>query len=885
MIGQAFSHYRILSKLGGGGMGVVYEAEDTTLGRHVAIKFLPEEMAGNREAMERFVREARAASALNHPHICTIYELGEHEGKPFIVMELMCGRTLKETVSDRPLPTEQVLQLGVQIADALEAAHGAGIVHRDIKPANIFVTEHGEAKLLDFGLAKLAPRRPKGSDPALESTLSHPDEITTPGTTLGTVSYMSPEQARGREVDARGDLFSFGVVLYEMATGSLPFRGESATEVIDAILNRQPVAPVRLNPDVPPELERIIATALEKDPALRYQGASELKADLKRLRRDTGPVATAVGPPAAAPRRRLGPIVAGGAGIVVVGLVIAGALLQRSRHAPVPNVATPTRIAVLPFENLGSKDDDYFADGITDDIRAKLTNLSGLAVIARTSSNDYKGTKKSPKEIGRELGVEYLLTGTVRFAADTGGTRRVQVSPELVVASSAESKWAQPFDATLTGVFRVQGEIAARVAAALQLTLGQDEHRRLAQAPTASLSAYDAYLHGQETAHDLNATEPAALRRAVAQYEQAVALDPTFALAWAQLSTARSLLYFNSTPSRELAESARAAAERALQLAPSLPEAQLAMGTYLQVVPRDYSGALERCTQGLGTDPGSVKLLVAAASIETIMGRWEQALAHLNHASSLDPRSLGTVLRLSSCLLWLRRFPQALAAADRSLAIAPTSLRGIEQKAMAYLGQGDLTGAKASVAAAKDVEPAALAAFFASYWDLAWVLDDSQQKLVLQSTPAAFDDNRAFWGITLAQISALRGDAVQTRRYAAEAERAFAAQIAETPDDDQLHVMHGLALAYLGRRQEAIREGERGVTLRPIAHDAYSGPYIQHQLVRIYIILGEYEKAIDALAPLLDTPYYLSPGWLAIDPNFAPLKGKPRFEKLLSGRI
>jgi serine/threonine protein kinase len=365
-IGQTFSHYRILSMLGGGGMGVVYEAEDLRLGRHVAIKFLPEELAANPEALERFAREARAASALNHPNICTVHDIGEEQGKPFIVMELLKGRTLKEEVAGNPLPMEKIIALGLQITDALEAAHGEGVIHRDIKPANIFVTQRGEAKLLDFGLARSASGRGARASIQEAATATRIEEVTSPGMTVGTVSYMSPEQARGAPVDTRSDLFSFGVVLYEMATGVLPHRGNSTTDIIDAILNRQPVPPVRLNPDIPDGLERMITRALEKDPALRYQGAAEMKSELKRLLRDSGAT------PAAAPtpeRRRFRlPRYAIGVGIPVLILIVAAVLWVRRIPTPSSAPGGPIRIAVLPFENEGTAEDDYFADGMTDEV-------------------------------------------------------------------------------------------------------------------------------------------------------------------------------------------------------------------------------------------------------------------------------------------------------------------------------------------------------------------------------------------------------------------------------------------------------------------------------------------------------------------------------------
>ncbi len=527
MIGQTVSHYRVLSELGGGGMGVVYEAEDLNLGRKVALKFLPEALR-SREALERFRREARAASALNHPHICVVYDLGEHQGKPFIAMERMQGQTLNHLISGRPMLSQRVSELGSQVADALEAAHGAGILHRDLKPANVFVTEHGEAKLLDFGLAKVLGDAADGSE---APTAEH---LTRPGSTLGTLAYMSPEQARGEGLDARSDLFSLGVVLYEMATGCLPSEGKSEAEIFKGILADTPASPTSRNAEVPPELERIILKALEKDRGLRYQHAADMRADLKRLLRDTtsGPASAAASgraAPAWSSRRGF----ASGALAAVLALALGGVWLARRRGdaaSPPTGTSASKRMAVLPFENLGGPEDAYFADGMTDEVRSKLAGLSGLAVIASASASQYRGTTKPPKQIAKELGVAYLLFAKVRWQK-SGDTSRIRLTSELVElggGGAPTTRWQEAFEADLSDVFRVQAEIATKVAQSLEVALSGEERGRLSARPTSNLAAYDAYLKGLEIEKGAGLS-PTLLRRAAAQYEQAVALDPGLA--------------------------------------------------------------------------------------------------------------------------------------------------------------------------------------------------------------------------------------------------------------------------------------------------------------------------------------------------------------------
>ncbi|MFL5516257.1 MAG: hypothetical protein ACJ8DJ_08875, partial [Gemmatimonadales bacterium] len=674
------------------------------------------------------------------------------------------------------------------------------------------------------------------------------------------------------------DIYSLATVVYEMLAGETPFSGPTAQATIARRFMETPRPLRQLRDSVPEAVEQAVQRALARTPADRFataaQFAAVLAAPMAESLSAATRVTTAAGPrsdataqspagDAVPPRRR--PRIPLAATTMGLGFLLGLGLLfgwLRRHAAPAHTEGGPRRLAVLPFQNLGSAEDEYFADGVTDAVRGKLTALPGLQVTASNSSTEYKGTVKSAEQIGQELGVDYLLVGKVRWER-SGGASRVRVSPELIQVSTSTAKWQEPFDAAVTDVFQVQTDIAGRVAQALDVALGSAERQTLAARPTASLAAYDAFLKGEEISARLSTTDPVALRRAAAYYEQAVALDSSFATAWAQLSRTRSFIAGIGGSPLDDGALGRRAAGRALALAPASAAGYLAMGDYYAGVLADSRRAVEQYAAGRRLAPNDAELLAAASLAEQSTGHWADALEHLQQASRIDPRSVLTARRLARAYLFLRRYPEAREAGERAIQIAPTSLDVIETHAMIFLAQGDLDGARSALAtAATRVEPTTLVAFMSTFWDLYWVLSDEQQALLRRLTPVPFDNNRAGWGLALAEAYALQGDATHTRAYADSSRIAFEEQLRAAPDNGQNRTLLGVALAYLGRKADAMREGERGLASAPLSKDAYGGAYNQLQLARVYILVGEPEKALDQLEPLLKVPYYLSPGWL-----------------------
>lgn len=891
MIEQTISHYKILEKLGEGGMGIVYKAQDIKLDRLVALKFLPAHVSESEQEKLRFIQEAKSASALNHPNVCTIYGIDEYNDQQFIEMELVDGKTLRDTIAGgpggipSPLAIKQVVEFGIQIGEALQEAHSKGIIHRDIKSENIMVNSKNQIKVMDFGLAKL-----KGSL-----------KLTKTSSTIGTLAYMSPEQIQGIEADIRSDIFSFGVVLFEMTTGKTPFRGEHEAAMMYSIVNEEPEDASKYRTDIPPELLHILKKSLEKDPEDRYQSMSEIIVDLRRLKKGStrivrtqefhppqelrapSPVA-ATQAPATRFLSKKNMIVSG----IVALVVVAGFILRDTILSKFAAKNGKKIIVVLPFENLGSADRDYFVDGMSDEVTSRLSGLSGLSVIARSSANQYKKTTKTIKQIGEELGVSYILQGTVRWETIDGETH-VRVNPTLIKVEDGTQVWSQSMESILSSAFKLQSDIATRVAGAMDVALAKTEKTSLETSLTENSEAYDCYLQAiQYTERRVSKSD---FEIAVQLFERAIRYDPSFAAAYAKLSYVHSEMYwffYDHTESR--IEMSRAAAERAMTLAPELSEAHEAMGWFYYHAKLDYKSALEEFSLALKYRPNNSNVHYGIAAVLRRQGDMAGSVEAFKKSIIFNPRSSDLVRQLGETQTLLRDYEEADRNYAKAIELTPDVTAIYWEKAKnILLWNGDISAARQIVEECrrqgKDSGSEYLLAGMTFEVELlAGNYEGAKAALDHESADVIVNDQFQYSPSSLlrAQLETMHGNIIAARRYYDSARVQLEREVKVHPADERLYSALGLAYAGIDRKEDAVRAGKHGVEMLPIEKEAWRGSYRLADLARIHAMTGDQDTAIDALARLLSIPSEVSATLLKIDPRWNLLKENKRFQSLVN---
>jgi serine/threonine protein kinase len=851
VIGRIVSGFEITAELGSGGMGTVYLAEEKRLNRRVAVKFLSRQYASDEDMKLRFMREAQAAAALNHPNVVPIYTVSEFEGRPFFAMEYIDGQALSTVITDGTLPWERILHITTQICEGLRAAHEAGIVHRDIKPANILIDATGRVRLVDFGLAR------RVAD----------DHLTPVDSTIGTIAYTSPEQLQGEEPVPASDLFSVGAILYQVITGRLPFPGRYEAAVMYAIVNDAPPPVESLRDDVPPHLRRVVSRLLEKRIENRYQSAAEVLTDL-RGESAHKPV-TSGGSPNKTIRRRwakysftLAFAIIG----MVAGLKVLPGLL---------NGKTEPRkmLAVLPFENLGPPEEEYFSDGVTDAITTHLATFGDLGVISLSSSMQYKRSTKSVPQIGAELGADYLLMGTVQWDR-SGLDGQSRISASLVKVEDGAYIWKNTYTQSTKEVFSLQSAIGQKVTRALKIAVKDSRRGSLSAEPTDDLEAYDLYLRGNDYFN--RSEEQEDIQFAIDLYERAVVVDTGFAVAYAVLSRGHCRMYSdNYDRSERRLGLAEAAARKALSLDPDLPDAHLGLG-YCYYAASDYSAALQEFQIVRDIQPNNRHLYNAIAAVNRRQGDLQSAVSNFLKALDLDPRSNLRAMDVGLTYGLLQEYDLAAKYVERAIMLAPDlPLPHIYRAWLPILENGNVTEASAVIASAKAVTDLSASPH---YWRIARIVEPSLQDALNNARPGT--DSVGYY-LHCAQLFRLSGQHETERGYADSARSLIESQVEEHTDQAWFHAHLGLAYSGLRQNEKALTHGEMGVRLWPTLTDPIDAPFLVVNLAEICVALEEYDLAVDQLERLVSMPGFATAPYLKIDPLWLPLHEHPRFRALV----
>ena len=878
--GTHLGPYEVVSPIGAGGMGEVYKARDTRLGRDVAIKVLPAEFAGDPDRLRRFEQEAQAVAALNHPNIVSLYDIGTYEGSPYLVSELLEGESLRQRLTVAPLPPPKAMELAVQIAQGLAAAHEKGIIHRDLKPENLFITRDGQAKILDFGVAKLLPKR----EPAERSVAPTVLEGTDPGIVMGTAGYMSPEQVRGLPVDHRSDIFSFGCVLYEMVTGRRAFAGATAADTMAAILTQEPPGPSGIHQAVPLPLSRVIAHCLEKQPEERSQSARDLAFELRAILADTGPAKPATITTSTRRRRFVELALAGVAVLAVAGVLV----LKLKPEGPGARATRLLKIVVLPFENLGAPEDAYFAAGMTEEITSRLANVQGLGVISRTSAVQYDRRGKTVKQIGSDLGVDFVLEGSVRWERSPGHESRVRITPQLIRVADDTHVWADRYERVIADVFAMQSEVAENAVKAMGVTLLPREQSALQRVSTNDLEAYELYLRGRE--FDGRGLARRDIEGAVKMYQAAVERDPRFAQALAGLASANLMMYWEYYDrSQERLVKAKEAAERAVELRPDLADSHTALGYYFYWGLLDYPRALSEFSAALKIQPNNGDALSGTGAVLRRQGRWEEAAEKYSKVTELDPKNANSFENFAYSCVLAGRYGDADLAFIRSLTLNPRWAEVYALRAwLQLLWHGDVEKAHAVLDEARRVvglaDDAGWLAFFGLKVALARRDYEGALRQLQAETRTAIDNQEGYSPIPLlrGQVHRLAGQHDLARRSFEAARLDLEQRVGQDPDDARFHASLGIAYAGLGRRQDAVREAKLACNLMPASRDSLRAIGPVWNLAVVYTMVVQPDEAITALDDLLARSGWFTVHVLRLDPTWDPLRSDPRFQALLT---